>query len=96
MVGSDLAELLVNGSQSDGSWEPSGANALIDFSEGSASEAAPLSGDDLLTGSCSTFQPSKGALQRYTELLLAGRKKVSDSCSLTCFKHERSSLNGVR
>lgn len=79
MVGSDLAELLVQGSQSDGSWEPSTAGALIDFSEGSTSEVPPLRGDDLLTGSCSNFQPSEGALQRYTQLLLAGRKKVPDS-----------------
>lgn len=75
MVGSDLAELLVQGSQSDGSWQPSAATALIDFSEGSTSEVPPLRGDDLLTGSCSDFQPSEGALQRYTQLLLAGRKK---------------------
>lgn len=79
MVGSDLAELLVQRSQSDGSWQPSAATALIDFSDGSTSEAPPLRGDDLLTGSCSNFQPSEGALQRYTQLLLAGRKKVPDS-----------------
>lgn len=83
MVGSDLAELLVHGSESDGSWEPSAAKALIDFSEGSTSEALPLRGDDLLTGSCSSFQPSQGALQRYTKLLLAGRKKVPHSHSFT-------------
>lgn len=78
MVGSDLAELLVQGSQMDGSREPSAAASLIDFSEGSTSEPPPLRGDDLLTGNCSNFQPSEEALQRYTQLLLAGRKKVPD------------------
>lgn len=79
MVGSDLAELLFHGSSPDGSWEPNAQNALIDFSEGPTSEAPLLKGDDLLTGSGSDLEPCQGALQRYTKLLLAGRKKVSDS-----------------
>ncbi|XP_068176356.1 protein transport protein Sec16B isoform X2 [Antennarius striatus] len=71
IVGSDIAELLLQGSHSNESWE-SDAATLIDFSEGSASEASPVKGDDLLTGSCET---SEKALQSYTQLLLGGRKK---------------------
>lgn len=79
IVGSDIAELLVQGSHPDGSWESdAAAAALIDFSEGSTSEAPPVKGDDLLTGSGSSSETSQKALQRYTQLLLAGRKKVPD------------------
>ena len=79
IVGSDIAELLMQGSRSDGSWELE-PPTLIDFSEGGATEAPPQTGDDLLTGTCS-FSPetSEKALYSYTELLLAGRKKVSDT-----------------
>ncbi|XP_053286819.1 protein transport protein Sec16B isoform X1 [Pleuronectes platessa] len=75
IVGSDIAELLMQGSRSDGSWELE-APTLIDFSEGTAAEAPPQTGDDLLTGTCSfSSETSEKALHSYTELLLAGRKK---------------------
>lgn len=79
IVGSDIAELLMQGSHSDGSWA-SEAPTLIDFSDGTTAEAAaaPCEGDDLLTGDSSSFssESSEKALQSYTQLLLAGRKKV--------------------
>ncbi|XP_040896746.1 protein transport protein Sec16B [Toxotes jaculatrix] len=76
IVGSDIAELLMQGSRSDGSWE-SDARTLIDFSESTTAEAPPREGDDLLTGNWSSFssETSEKALQSYTQLLLAGRKK---------------------
>ncbi|XP_071343356.1 protein transport protein Sec16B [Trachinotus anak] len=76
IVGSDIAELLMQDSHSDGSWE-SGAPTLIDFSETATAEAPPQKGDDLLTGNWSSFssETSEKALQSYTQLLLAGRKK---------------------
>ncbi|CAJ1059720.1 protein transport protein Sec16B [Xyrichtys novacula] len=76
IVGSDIAELLMQGSNSDGSWEKD-APTLIDFSEGSTAEEPLRKGDDLLTGnlSSSSSETSVKALQNYTKLLLAGRKK---------------------
>uniref|UniRef100_A0A4W6CWF0 Protein transport protein sec16 n=1 Tax=Lates calcarifer TaxID=8187 RepID=A0A4W6CWF0_LATCA len=76
IVGSDIAELLMQGSHSDGSWE-SDAPTLIDFSESTNTEAPPQKGEDLLTGNWSSFssETSEKALQSYTQLLLAGRKK---------------------
>ncbi|KAM9357997.1 protein transport protein Sec16B [Symphorus nematophorus] len=76
IVGSDISELLMQGSHADGSWE-SDAPTLIDFSEGSSAEAPPRKGDDLLTGDLSSFssESSEKGLQSYTQLLLAGRKK---------------------
>ncbi|KAM8744944.1 protein transport protein Sec16B isoform 3-T4 [Acanthopagrus schlegelii] len=77
IVGSDIAELLMQGSHSDGSWA-SEAPTLIDFSDGATAEAAATcKGDDLLTGDSSSFssESSEKALQSYTQLLLAGRKK---------------------
>ncbi|XP_078115569.1 protein transport protein Sec16B [Sander vitreus] len=76
IVGSDIAELLMQGSHSDGSCE-SDAPTLIDFSEGTTAEAPPHTGDDLLTGNWSSLssETSETTLQRYTQLLLAGRKK---------------------
>ncbi|XP_045905744.1 protein transport protein Sec16B [Micropterus dolomieu] len=76
LVGSDIAELLMQDSHSDGSWETD-APTLIDFSEGTTAEAPPRKGDDLLTGNWSSFssETSEKALQSYTQLLLAGRKK---------------------
>lgn len=78
IVGSDMAELLMQDSHSDGGWE-SDAATLIDFSEGTTAEAPPRKGDDLLTGNWSSLssETSQKALQSYTQLLLAGRKKVS-------------------
>ncbi|XP_010766451.1 protein transport protein Sec16B-like [Notothenia coriiceps] len=75
IVGSDIAELLVQGSNSDGSCKTD-TPTLIDFSEGAGPAEAPsLFGDDLLTGGSSS-EGCRGALQGYTQLLLAGRKKV--------------------
>uniref|UniRef100_A0A665WMD7 Protein transport protein sec16 n=1 Tax=Echeneis naucrates TaxID=173247 RepID=A0A665WMD7_ECHNA len=76
IVGSDIAELLMQSSHPNGSWE-SEAPTLIDFSEGTTAEAPPQKGEDLLTGNCSSFssETSQKALQSYTQLLLAGRKK---------------------
>lgn len=83
IVGSDIAELLMQDSHSDGSWETD-APTLIDFSEGTTAEAIPRKGDDLLTGNWSSFssETSEKALQSYTQLLLAGRKKVSTFLTL--------------
>lgn len=68
----------MQGSHSDGSWD-SDAPTLIDFTDGTTAEAPPCKGDDLLTGNWSSFacESSEKALQSYTQLLLAGRKKVS-------------------
>ncbi|KAM7410590.1 hypothetical protein PAMA_001836 [Pampus argenteus] len=76
IVGSDIAELLMQDSgHSDGRCE-SDAPTLIDFSEGSTAEAPPCKGDDLLTGNSSfSSETSEKDLQSYTKLLLAGRKK---------------------
>ncbi|XP_054459487.1 protein transport protein Sec16B isoform X2 [Anoplopoma fimbria] len=76
IVGSDIAELLMQGSHSDGRWEPD-TPTLIDFSDGTTAEAPPRTGDDLLTGDWSSFssETSEKDLQSYTQLLLAGRKK---------------------
>ncbi|KAF0042524.1 hypothetical protein F2P81_006056 [Scophthalmus maximus] len=76
IVGSDIAEMLMQGSRSDGSRE-SEATTLIDFSEGATAEEPPQKGDDLLTGNWSSFssETTGKALQSYTRLLLAGRKK---------------------
>ncbi|KAK5869332.1 hypothetical protein PBY51_024058 [Eleginops maclovinus] len=77
IVGSDIAELLVQGSNSDGSCKVE-TPTLIDFSEGTdPAEAPALSGDDLLTGNSSSpsSEGCERALQSYTQLLLAGRKK---------------------
>lgn len=83
IVGSDIAELLMQDSHSDGSWE-SDAGTLIDFTEGTAAEAPPHKGDDLLTGDSGSFntEASEKALKSYTQLLLAGRKKVSTFLTL--------------
>ncbi|MEQ2218087.1 hypothetical protein XENOCAPTIV_029185, partial [Xenoophorus captivus] len=63
-------------SNGDGSWKPD-VPTLIDFDEHPAVETPPSKGDDLLTGDPSSFRESpEKALQNYTQLLLAGRKKV--------------------
>uniref|UniRef100_A0A3Q3E1W9 Protein transport protein sec16 n=1 Tax=Labrus bergylta TaxID=56723 RepID=A0A3Q3E1W9_9LABR len=76
IVGSDIAELLMQGSHADGSWEAE-PPTLIDFSDSSKAEEPPQRGDDLLTGNLSSFssETSEKDLQSYTQLLLAGRKK---------------------
>lgn len=77
IVGSDIAELLMQDSNSDGSWKPD-VPTLIDFDEPPAAEALPAKGNDLLTGDPSglSCESPEKALQGYTQLLLAGRKKV--------------------
>ncbi|CAL9695858.1 unnamed protein product [Knipowitschia caucasica] len=73
MVGSDMAELLVQGSRGTGGGRSD--SSLIDFSEGAAAEAPPTeTEDDLLTGNCSS-ETAQRALKTYTLMLLAGRKK---------------------
>uniref|UniRef100_A0A1A8JAL6 Protein transport protein sec16 n=1 Tax=Nothobranchius kuhntae TaxID=321403 RepID=A0A1A8JAL6_NOTKU len=76
MVGSDIAELLVQDFRSNGNGG-SDAPTLIDFNEPASTVAPPTGGGDLLTGDLSSFRsesPEK-ALQSYTQLLLGGRKK---------------------
>ncbi|XP_017570444.2 protein transport protein Sec16B isoform X1 [Pygocentrus nattereri] len=81
IVGSDIAELLVRGSQSsrgvcEGDSERSDIGSLIDLSETPSPEMANLNNSDLLTGNPLTEeQTSEQNLQNYTKLLLAGRKK---------------------
>lgn len=65
----------------------SDAPTLIDLSESLTPETDPCVGhDDLLTGHLTGSSPetSEQALQSYTKLLLAGRKKVS-SLTLTTY-----------
>ncbi|XP_017289223.1 protein transport protein Sec16B [Kryptolebias marmoratus] len=84
VVGSDIAELLMQYSHSDENWG-SDAPTLIDFSESPTVIAPPAKGDDLLTGDLSSFScesPEK-ALQSYTDLLLAGRKKEALESAMT-------------
>uniref|UniRef100_A0A3P8RCB7 Protein transport protein sec16 n=1 Tax=Astatotilapia calliptera TaxID=8154 RepID=A0A3P8RCB7_ASTCA len=84
IVGSDIAELLMQDSHSDGSC-PSDAPTLIDFNEDTTAEAPPCKGDDLLTGNRSSFssENSEKGLQTYTQLLLAGRKKEALESAMT-------------
>lgn len=84
IVGSDIAELLMQDSHSDGSC-PSDAPTLIDFNEDTTAEAPPCKGDDLLTGNWSSFssENSEKGLQTYTQLLLAGRKKEALESAMT-------------
>ncbi|XP_056459502.1 protein transport protein Sec16B isoform X1 [Gadus chalcogrammus] len=77
IVGSDIAELLLQNPSSE-ERPDSRAPMLIDFSEGPAPVTVPcVVGDDLLTGTAthSSAESSKVALDKYTSLLLAGRKK---------------------
>ncbi|KAM4548273.1 protein transport protein Sec16B isoform 2-T5 [Odontesthes bonariensis] len=84
IVGSDIAELLMHDSYSDGNWE-SVAPTLIDFNEDITAAAPSSKGDDLLTGDPSSFNSecSQKALESYTELLLAGRKKEALESAMT-------------
>ncbi|KAM4740000.1 protein transport protein Sec16B [Anableps anableps] len=84
LVGSDIAELLMQDSNSDGSWKPD-VPTLIDFDEHPAAEVPPARGDDLLTGepSSSSSESPEKALQSYTQLLLAGRKKEALESAMT-------------
>ncbi|CAN9500768.1 unnamed protein product [Ophioblennius macclurei] len=76
IVGSDIAELLMQGSRTDGSLQ-SATPTLIDFNEDAVAEAPSEGDDDLLTGNASSFgsASSEKCLRNYTRLLLAGRKK---------------------
>ncbi|KAI5109280.1 protein transport protein Sec16B isoform X2 [Silurus meridionalis] len=80
IVGSDIAELLLRGSRSvgtfDGDGEQSDVGSLIDLNESPKSESESYNSLDLLTGNpLSNEENSKENLQNYTKLLLAGRKK---------------------
>ncbi|XP_029905696.1 protein transport protein Sec16B [Myripristis murdjan] len=76
IVGSDIAELLVQDSHPHGALDADAAT-LIDFSDRPMPETQPCRGEDLLTGgpTSSSTETSEQALQSYTKLLLAGRKK---------------------
>ncbi|XP_038162086.1 protein transport protein Sec16B [Cyprinodon tularosa] len=83
IVGSDIAELLMQDSRPDGSWKPD-VPTLIDFDEHPVATAAPARGDDLLTGDPSSSRESpEKALLSYTQLLLAGRKKEALESAMT-------------
>ncbi|XP_043096987.1 protein transport protein Sec16B isoform X2 [Puntigrus tetrazona] len=79
IMGSDVAELLMRDSSSLGACVVSGdgdGETLIDLSETPASEKQTLSFADLLTGYPPTDkEAAEQNLQRYTKLLLSGRKK---------------------
>ncbi|KAG9341526.1 hypothetical protein JZ751_019031, partial [Albula glossodonta] len=80
IVGSDIAELLTRDSRSpgrcDGEVQASDGPSLIDLSEDPTPETEVLDGPDLLTGApAQTSESTSEALQKYTQLLLAGRKK---------------------
>ncbi|KAI5628348.1 protein transport protein Sec16B isoform X1 [Silurus asotus] len=80
IVGSDIAELLLRGSRSvgtfDGDAEQSDVGSLIDLNESPKSELESYNSSDLLTGNpLSNEETSEENLQNYTKLLLAGRKK---------------------
>ncbi|XP_028856683.1 protein transport protein Sec16B isoform X2 [Denticeps clupeoides] len=73
IVGSDIADLLTRDSHPLGDQGPS----LIDLSDRPSPEREPLDTTDLLTGNAASCAPEseQEALQSYTRLLLAGRKK---------------------
>lgn len=91
IVGSDIAELLTRGSRDpgkcDGEVGPSDVPSLIDLSEDPTPETEMLEGPDLLTGApAQTTKPVDEVLQKYTQLLLAGRKKVRVMGWVACRK----------
>ncbi|KAI1889347.1 hypothetical protein AGOR_G00178310 [Albula goreensis] len=80
IVGSDIAELLTRDSRAPGRCDAevraSDGPSLIDLSEDPTPETEVLDGPDLLTGApAQTSESTSEALQKYTQLLLAGRKK---------------------
>ncbi|XP_061093275.1 protein transport protein Sec16B isoform X2 [Conger conger] len=80
IVGSDIAELLTRGSRApgkcDGEVGLSDGPSLIDLSEDPTPETEVLEGPDLLTGApAPSIQSADEDLQKYAQLLLAGRKK---------------------
>ncbi|XP_064186644.1 protein transport protein Sec16B [Anguilla rostrata] len=79
-VGSDIAELLTRDSRApgkcDGEARVSDGPSLIDLSEDPTPETEVPQGPDLLTGApAPSVESGDEALQKYTQLLLAGRKK---------------------
>ncbi|KAM9386051.1 protein transport protein Sec16B isoform 1-T1 [Pholidichthys leucotaenia] len=83
-VGSDIAELLMQGSPSTED-RPADAQTLINF-DGETSPPPPPppdDGEDLLTGSRRSSETSERNLQRYTKLLLHGRKKEALEWAMT-------------
>jgi len=96
IVGSDIAELLLQSPSASEGRSDSQAPMLIDFSEGPAPDPVEpcVPGDDLLTGpptcgASSGPQSDRRALQKYTALLLAGRKKVNDDVNYSHVTHRR-------
>uniref|UniRef100_A0A4W4DZA7 Protein transport protein sec16 n=1 Tax=Electrophorus electricus TaxID=8005 RepID=A0A4W4DZA7_ELEEL len=76
IVGSDIAELLMQGSQSFIDEKDKNKQSLIDLSETPTPETDSLNAADLLTGSRRTTEEvSAQDLQKYTKFLLEGRKK---------------------
>ncbi|XP_050968693.1 protein transport protein Sec16B isoform X2 [Labeo rohita] len=80
IIGSDVAELLMRDSSSLGacgtSGDPADGETLIDLSETPTPEKEPLNFADLLTGYPPTDkEAAEQNLQKYTKLLLSGRKK---------------------
>lgn len=82
IVGSDIAELLLQGSRSVGACDEDGkqsdVGSLIDLNETPSSEMESFNTSDFLTGNVlSNEETSEQSIQNYTKLLLAGRKKVT-------------------
>ncbi|XP_056315797.1 protein transport protein Sec16B isoform X3 [Danio aesculapii] len=80
ILGSDVAELLMREFSSLGVWgvsaEPADGESLIDLSETPTVEKETLNFSDLLTGFPPTDKEAEEQnLQKYTKLLLSGRKK---------------------
>ncbi|KAJ8418564.1 hypothetical protein AAFF_G00000630 [Aldrovandia affinis] len=80
IVGVDIAELLTRDSRAPGHCDaevgPPDESSLIDLREDPPSETDVLDGPDLLTGTPAlSTESSDEALQKYTQFLLAGRKK---------------------
>ncbi|XP_017335824.1 protein transport protein Sec16B isoform X1 [Ictalurus punctatus] len=80
IVGSDIAELLLQGSRSVGACDEDGkqsdVGSLIDLNETPSSEMESFNTSDFLTGNVlSNEETSEQSIQNYTKLLLAGRKK---------------------
>ncbi|KAL1022654.1 hypothetical protein UPYG_G00030560 [Umbra pygmaea] len=78
IVGSDIAELLMRDSHVGSGNEGSKTTTLIDLSEGPSPETDSFDGADLLTGTSAslvTADSTEKDMQKYTKLLLAGRKK---------------------
>ncbi|TVK90582.1 Protein transport protein Sec16B [Bagarius yarrelli] len=88
IVGSDIAELLLQGRHTKGvcdfEGEQSDVGSLIDLNETSKVETESFNTSDLLTGNMpSSEETSEQNIQNYTKLLLAGRKKEALESAMT-------------